>query len=257
VTRAAAVLLATALPLAGCRLSPLTNRIAAGEQPFVVFVAAGRAGGADLFAVGAEGGEAIQITFTLAPERAPALDPTGVMLGFIRGATQDGGAGYLVVMNLRNGAERDLALGGGARHAERVGWSEGDATLYVRAGDSVWRSPAPPAALALEPLPREHPRRARADSALGVLLGRPALARAGPCDSLGGRGVCATLPNGTRQLLAAEGKDPFRWGADSVAYFLDGQIEVRPLGGGRARRVEWVRPPANPRGASYHPGRRP
>lgn len=248
------VCLAAILVVSSCRLSPLTNRLAVGQQPFVVFVAEGPGGGADLFAGPAEGGELIQLTFTRPAERAPALHPAGTMVAFLRDPTGGSTPGWLVVMNLLNAAEREVPLEDAG--AERVAWSADGQTLFVGGETAAWATPSPPGNLSLRRVPPESPLHAVADSALAVLLGSPAIASAVACDSLGGAGVCAGLPDGRQQLLSAEGDHPFRWGGDSVAYFAAGLIEVRPLGGGRTRRVEWTSPVLRPRQGTYYGGSR-
>ena len=45
-------------------------------------------------------------------------------------------------------------------------------------------------------------------------------------------------------LLARGARDPLAWGTDSVAYFVGEEVEIRPLGAGRSRRLEIESPPA-------------
>jgi hypothetical protein len=117
----------------------------------------------------------------------------------------------------------------------RVGWSRGGAELTVAAGTSLYRSRLAdnPSHEALPVPPAE---RAGADSTLAVLLGDPVFARAVPCaepDAL-----CVATDSGTGPL-AEHAHDATRWGSDSVAFLTNGLIEVRPLGPGKARRIEW------------------
>jgi len=215
----------------GCRgsLSPLSNRVDVGQEPYVVYVADGEAGVGDLFASKPAGGAVYQITFTRVDERLPALSPDGTMLAFLRARapgtlTRQG----LVVMNLLNGAERQVELG--ARLPGALAWGRDGRTLYLRADDSLFRSPTPPSPLGLESVPV--PERPAAESLLSVLLGDPPLAEAVPCDSTG---VCARFRDGTVQTIAAAAVDPTRWVGDSIAYREAGQWIIRPLAGGRPR----------------------
>ncbi|HEX3274878.1 MAG TPA: hypothetical protein VHR43_08495, partial [Gemmatimonadales bacterium] len=55
--------------------------------------------------------------------------------------------------------------------------------------------------------------------------------------------------------LAAGARDAARWGPDSVAFLVGNAIEVRPLGSGRARRVEWSGLPGPARQLTAFAGR--
>jgi hypothetical protein len=85
--------------------------------------------------------------------------------------------------------------------------------------------------------------RATAESSLAVLLGRPAFARVVPCP--GAAGICVAADTGAPGLLARGAHGAFRWGSDSVAYFRGdgGQVEIRPVGPGRARLLRLENPP--------------
>ena len=121
--------------------------------------------------------------------------------------------------------------------------------LRTSGGDLV--APAPPASL--DPVPPGQ-RGAEADSAFQVVLGDPAFAVLTECPT---GGLCVPGDAGNVQVLTATGRNGFRWGADSVAYFLGDEIEVRPLGGGVTRRLAWSSPPASPRTATCFLGARP
>jgi hypothetical protein len=92
-----------------------------------------------------------------------------------------------------------------------------------------------------------------ADSLFRVLLGDPAVGEAGACPS--GVGVCAWLTNGDSLTLSTDGSAPLRWGTDSVAYLEQGSFVVRPLAGGRTRKVSWRETVVHPRGLTYFAGR--
>jgi WD40-like Beta Propeller Repeat len=223
--------LLTLIATFACRgsLSPLSNRLEVGQEPYFVFVADGEAGVGDLFASKPAGGAVYQITYTRVDERLPALSPDGTMLAFLR-ARAPGSATRqaLVVMNLLNGAEQRLDLE--APFPGRMAWSRDGRKLYLRAGDSLLGTPAPPAPFALGLVPDAE--RPTADSLLSVLLGDPPLAAAVPCDSTG---VCARFGDGTRQVIAAAATEPTRWMGDSILYREAGEWVIRPLAGGRPR----------------------
>jgi hypothetical protein len=113
----------------------------------------------------------------------------------------------------------------------------------VRAGDALYRGPAPPTSADLQPVAAAE--RATAESTLAVLLGRPVFARVVPCDTP--NALCVVGDTGAPGPLAAGARDAARWGDDSVAYFTGSAVEIRPLGEGRPRRLEWDNPPTSPR----------
>ena len=108
-----------------CRgtLSPLSNRIEVGQEPYVIMVADGEDGLGDLFASSTAGGMPWQITFTRVDERLPSLSPDGISLAFIRSrAPGDTAVRHVAVMNLLNGSERQLPLPAAVR-VEQLAWS--------------------------------------------------------------------------------------------------------------------------------------
>lgn len=223
------------------------NRLAAGEEPIVVFVGEAGDGSTDLFAVSAGGGPVYQLTFNRPVESHPALAPDGSAVAFLRRPLrEDSTANEVTVMNLLNAAERRLPLPAEAGAPLRVGWTPDGAGIVVATVTGPWRVEAPPAA--------PHPRRldgaeaARADTLLAVGLGEPVFAIVRRCDA---GGLCVHTVDGELEELTVRGSDAFRWGADSVAWFERGQIEVRPLGPGRSRPVIWSGAPRHPREASY------
>ena len=241
--------------LVGCRvsLSPVKNRVGVGVESYVFFDADGEDGQGDLYVGSASGGKVFRATFTRVHESSPALSPNGIMLAFIRGSHAADSAGHRVwVMNLMNGAEREVPEPGAGAFPQRLAWSLDGTTLYVRTSRGDFQTAAPPADPRLVAVDRAS--QAAADTALRVPLGLPVIAIAEPCDS--GGGICARTPSGA-QRLSPVGRDAFRWGADSVGYFIGNGIEVRPLGGGSTRQLRWTGIPSPPRTATQFPGLAP
>lgn len=239
---------ALALLVIGCNFTPLMNRIAPGEEPFVVIVGEGAGSQVDLFAVGSGGGAVTQLTFTVPVERGPRLTTDGTTLAFLRMAdTLPGTAREVVVMNLLSGSERRLGLPAEDGQPKSLAWGDDQATLYVRTALGVWALAAPPAPPAARRVAAEDP---VADSALTTWLGTPRFARAIQC----GPAVCAVTARNDTVQLTPTGRDPFRWGTDSVAWFEGEELMIRPLGPGLSRRMSWTRPPLHPRDGSYARG---
>ena len=233
--RGSSALLLSAL-VAGCSISPLQGRIDVGEEPFVVFVAEGTDGKTDLFASLPGGGEVSRLTFTELAETSPRVTREGGLVVFLRvRSPSEPDARDVVVMNLLSGAERRLDLPATAGVPEQVAWAADERGVYVRTGEATWLVEAPPSEGHAVRLPDE--RMAGADSAFAVLLGSPAFARAAPCAE---GGICVTGPSGEPTRLSSTGQDPFRWGSDSLAWFDNGAIRVRPLGPGPVRGVDWT-----------------
>ena len=243
VTRTAAALV-TALAACSGTLPPLRGQMEVGRDGYAVFVAGVGAAGGDLYAVRTEGGAVVPITFSTVGEMRPALSPDGVMLAFLRGASlRDSTPGTVWVMNLLNGAEREVELPRGAGVPQQVGWSRDGQSLVVAADGGLFRSSAPPARLNARPVPP--PSRPAAESALAVLLGNPAFARAVPCAEP--KALCVAGDTGSPGLLARDARDAARWGDDSVMFFRGDAVEIRPLGPGRARRLDLDGAPSRPR----------
>ena len=234
-------LLLMALVACGGTVSPFRRRAVVGRDGYAVIVGDAPGGNADLFAVRSDGGEVFQITFTPVREAGPALSPDGMMLAFLRAhGRADTLPGTPWVMNLLNGAERRLELPAGER-AEAIGWSRDGRTLYVSAGRFAYAIPAPPSSDPASAVPPDEWR--LVDSALQVFAGDPPFARVFECEQT----ICAGTDTGTPRAIADAGRDPARWGSDSIGYFSGDELLVRPAGPGRARRVTWSRPPAHPR----------
>ncbi len=249
---AAAVALAAAGALAGCggTLSPLRNHAQVGRDAYAIFVGDGPAGSSDLFGVRADGGPVFQITYTGVAESSPSLSPGGQLVAFLRTrSSRDTLPGAVWVMNLLTGAERRLDLPKDAAAPSRVGWTADGRALYVRAGPEVWRLNAPPAAP--EPRPTTQAERPAADTSLGVFLGDPPFARVVVC----GGSLCAQADSSQPVPFAECGRDPVRWGPDSVAFVVNNDLVVRPVGPGRGHRVEWTSVPKAPREPTFFPGK--
>lgn len=241
---------ASLLTVIGCRvsLSPVKNRVGVGVESYVVFDADGENGEGDLYVGSASGGQAFRVTFTRVHESSPALSPDGIMLAFIRGPHAADSARHRIwIMNLLNGAEREVPSLGEGAFPQRLGWSLDGTALFIRTSRGDFQIAAPPSAP--EPQAIGSPSRAIADTALGVPLGSPVIGIAEPCDA----GICVRTVAGS-QVVSAGGRAPLRWGADSVGYFNGDGIEVRPLGGGTTRMVRWSGSPANLRTATQFPG---
>jgi hypothetical protein len=232
--------------LAACERGflPLGGRFEVGRDPMVVFVGGDARAGGDLYALDPSGGGAIPITFSVVGESRPALSPGGGEVAFLRGGSLSDSTPVSVwVLNLVSGAEWRLRLPPGAGPPERVGWSGNGRSLVVRTARGLYQGPAPPAEEEARPL--AGPARAAAESALAVILGRPAFARVVPCADP--HDLCVVADTGSPALLARGARDAARWGDDSVAYLEGDRLVVRPLGAGRVRHVEWSGVPARPR----------
>jgi hypothetical protein len=240
--------------LAACSgtIPPLRGQMEVGRDAYAIFVGGAGAAGGDLYAVRTSGGPVIPVTFTTVGEMRPALSPDGAMVAFLRGASlRDSTPGSVWVMNLLNGAERELVLPHGAGVPRQVGWAGEGRSLVVAAGSGLYRVSAPPAGGKATLVPREQ--RSEAESALAVLLGAPAFARVVPCAEP--EALCVAGDTGAPGPLAEDAHDAARWGDDSVGYFVGSTVLIRPLGPGRARRLDWDNPPARPRQMTVFPGR--
>ena len=242
------------LVLAGCggTLPPLRGRMEVGRDAYAVFVGGRGLAGGDLFAVRTDGGPVTPITFTNVAEMRPSLSPDGSMLGFLRGASlRDSTPGSVWVMNLLSGAEREIELPRGAGAPSGVGWTADGRSLVVRSSRGLYRANAPPARAEVRAVQSNE--RAAAESTLAVLLGRPVFARVIACAEPGA--LCVAGDTGAPGLLARGARDATRWGDDSVAFFVGDEVEIRPLGEGRSRRLAWDDPPARPRQMTVFLGR--
>lgn len=249
--RTTALLFAACSPLAACQFSPLMNRIAVGQEPIVIMVGEAADGSTDLFAASPGGGPVYQITFNRPVESHPALAPSGTVVAFFRQPASGDSTGRVVtVMNLLNASERELALPDEAGAPLELAWRPTGTSLLVRTTRGVWEMQAPPA----QPVPRrlvgESMGRAALD--LVVAVGEPPFAIVDRCPD---GGICTYALDGRApQQISPRGTGPLRWGADSVAWFDQDRLEVRPLGPGRSRHVMWTQVPANLRQATYAPG---
>jgi hypothetical protein len=237
--------------VAGCgTIPPLRGKIEVGRDPYAVFVGGSGLNG-DLYAVRADGGPAFPITFTPVAELAPALSPNGTDVAFLRGRSlRDASPASVWVMNLLNGAERELRLPKDAEAPQRVGWSWDGKSLIVGTAGNLYRFNAPPARPRPEPVaPAE---RAAAESSLSVLVGDPVFARVVTCRN--GTYLCVETGRGAPGILAQSAHDPVRWGPDSVAFFVHNLLQIRPLARGRPRIMDWSNVPPRPRQMTFFEG---
>jgi hypothetical protein len=235
--------------LASCAVSPLTNKINAGEEAFVIGVGEGADSLTDLYAAPAGGGRFIRLTFNRPEERFPKLSPDGSTVAFLRTAgSQKGSPWSLVVFNLWNSSESSAPLPADAGQPERLGWSPDGRQIVVRAG-GLFVTPGPPDPLALTAIPPGSA--VQADSFSRERLGDPPRGLIRECAD---RGLCVFVEGGGMTPLDTEATGAVRWGSDSLGYFLPGGFEVRPLSGGRPRRPVWSGAPDRFRQLTHHPG---
>jgi hypothetical protein len=228
-------------------LPPLRGKIDVGRESYAVFVGGSGMSG-DLYAVRANGGPVSQITFTTVAELRPVLAPNGTDVAFLRGVSfRDSTPASLWVMNLLNGAERELKLPTEAGPPSQVAWSPDGGALILRAANGLYRLDAPPGRPNAQPVPAAE--RAAAESTLSVLLGDPVFARVVPCRR--GDDLCVMPRSGKSGILAQAASDPVRWGGDSVAFFAGELLQIRPLARGRPRLLHWSEAPARPRQVTF------
>jgi hypothetical protein len=232
-------------------LPPLRGKAEVGRDAYVVFVG-GSGTSSDLYAVRSDGGAAIPITYTPVAELAPALAPDGGSVAFLRArALGDSTPATIWVMNLLNGADRELPLPSGAGTPTQLGWSREGTSLFVRTDRGIYRLAAPPKkseSQLVAPVAR-----AAAESSLAVLLGDPVFARVVHCEQVDE--LCVVGESGAPGFLARGAQQALRWGGDSVALLIDQRVEIRPLGPGRPRRLSWSNLPEHPRQLTFFPGR--
>jgi hypothetical protein len=238
----------TLLVVTACgTLPPLRGKIDVGRESYAVFVGGSGMNG-DLYAVRANGGPAYPLTFSTVSELRPALSPGGTEVAFLRGLSlRDSTPATVWVMNLLNGAERELRLPKGAGAPERVGWNPDGSSLVVQTATELYRLDAPPRKTNARMVAAEE--RAAADSSLAVLLGDPVFARVVPCKRP--QDLCVLPRSGRPGILAQAASDPVRWGGDSVAFFTGELLQIRPLAKGRPRLLNWSEVPARPRQPTF------
>ena len=232
-------------------LPPLRGQMEIGSDAYAVFVC-GIGINSDLYAIRADGGQPVPITFTNVAELRPALSPDGGALAFLRGTSlRDSTPSSVWVMNLLSGSERELSLPKGAGRPTQVGWERAGTSLILKAERGLYRVNAPPLPPAAEAVPARQEN--HAESTLAVLLGKPVFASVIPCPTTDD--LCVSGEGGSG-LLARGAHDPARWGDDSVAFFVGDELEVRPVGRGRPRRLTWTHAPDRPRQLTFFPGKR-
>ncbi|MGQ0703866.1 MAG: TolB family protein [Gemmatimonadales bacterium] len=234
-----------------CGVTPLTNKIRVGEEPFVIAVGEGSDSATDLFAAPASGGSFVRLTFTRAEELAPRLSPRGSSVAFLRRAEPSSDRWSLVVLDLLTNREETAPIPQGAGKPQATGWTADGSQVLVKTWGQL-ASPAPPRALWLRVVPLDSS--AWADSLTGQLLGEPPSARVGVC-KVPDTGYCIFAANGEMTRLDSGVTDPIRWGPDSLAYITASGLLIRPLAGGRARLPNWSAQPSRLRDFTYHPGK--
>jgi hypothetical protein len=232
--------------LTACSVTPLTNKIAVGEEALVVAVGEGPDGMTDLFAAPAHGGAFVRLSYNRMVESAPRLSQAGEEVAYLRRSPGPAPRVEVVVLDLRNGAEKRGALPREAGAPVVVAWLGSDSRIAVRADSGLFGFAVP--FTGAVPARLHGADSARADSALGVPLGTPVAAMVVPCD---GGGLCVRTADAAVSRLDPAGRGAVRWGADSVGYFTAGGFEVRPLAGGRSRHPEWSEAPARLREITY------
>jgi hypothetical protein len=154
-------------------------------------------------------------------------------------------------MNLLNGAEQQLRLPKDAGTPQRLGWSRDGQSLVVETTGGLYQLKAPPGRA--DPQLVAPDERAMAESSLAVLLGDPVFARVLPCERR--TDLCVLTTKGKRGILAQAARDPVRWGPDSVAVLVGGDlVQIRPLAKGRPRVLEWTGVPQRPREMTFFEG---
>jgi hypothetical protein len=232
-------------------IPPLRGKIEVGRDAYAVFVGGSGING-DLYAVRADGGPTFPITYTTVAELRPQLAPNGADLAFLRGRSlRDSTPATVWVMNLLNGSERELRLPKDAGTPQRVGWNRDGQSLVVETTGGLYQLNAPPERP--DPQPVSPAERAIAESSLAVLLGDPVFARVLPCERRSD--LCLLTTKGRRGILAQAARDPVRWGPDSVAVLVGGDlVQIRPLARGRPRVLAWTSVPQRPRQMTFFEG---
>ena len=242
-------LLMAGLLASGCGVTPLTNRIKVGEEPFVIAVGEGPDGQTDLFSAPAGGGTFSRLTFSPPEERFPAIAPAGDKVAFLRAARGRSGPPWaLVILDLLTNDEQTAPLPADAGEPERLGWSRDGSRVVVSAG-GYFAVSVGDNGRTLAGVPGDST--ALADSLSRPLLGEPVRGLVRDCAN---GGLCILAVTGEVTPLDGGARDAARWGADSVGYFLEGAFLVRPLAGGNSRRPVWTGSPAGLRQLTHHPG---
>ncbi len=233
--------------LLGCSgVPPMRHKIEAGQEPFVVFVADAPDGRGDLYAMTPVGSDVIQLTFSLPAEWSPSLSPNGDVVVFIRSREEsDTTNARIWLLNLLNGAERELALPDSSGAPVRVAFIDGGRQVLVQTTQKMFRVKAPPARPEAEEI-------AINPEAFALRIGTPAFARVAEC--AGSRELCVIPDSGSPAPLAEGAHDAARWGDDSLAYVQGEELVIRPLGPGHPRVVRWRSNLRNPRAITVFAG---
>lgn len=235
--------------ITACGVSPLTNKIKVGEEPFIVVVGEGPDSLTDLYAAPAGGGRFTRVTFNRPEERFPRLSPDGSMVAFLRARSGTTGPPWsLVVLDLRTSAESAGPVPDAAGEPDRLGWTRDGRGVVVSAGGFLI-TPVLPDKVQLRPVPGDSV--ALADSLSREVLGEPPRGMIRECPN---GGLCVFTERGEVTRLDPTATGAVRWSADSLGYFLPDGFEVRPVAGGRPRRPAWSGAPARIRQLTHHPG---
>ena len=209
----------------------MRHRIDAGRETFAVFVADAPDGRGDLYAMTGVGSDVVQLTFTLPAEWRPRLSPSGDVLAFLRSRDErDTLRTRVWLLNLLNGAERELALPDSSGTPNDLAWSDDGRAVLVRTSAGAWSISTPPAKPDAVVLPNV--------SNFPVRVGYPSFASIAACADVVAN-LCVYPDSGTPALVADDARDAFRWGDDSVAYLHGGGVVIRPVGPGRSRTLRW------------------
>lgn len=235
------------LALSACSgVPPMRHHIEAGQEPFVVFVADAPDGRGDLYAMTPVGSDVVQLTFSLPAEWSPSLSPNGTVVAFIRSREESDTTNAKVwLLNLLNGAERELVLPDSSGAPVRVAFIDDGRKLLVQTTVKMFKVMAPPARPEAEEVAMD-------PEAFAIRVGTPSFARVAQCAE--SKELCVVPDSGTPAPLAEGARDAARWGDDSLSYVQGDELVIRPLGPGHPRVVRWRSSLRNPRSITVFEG---
>ncbi len=245
--------LAVVLVSACTGLPPLRQHFEVGRDPYVIFVADAPDGRGDLWAMSPDGGDVVQLTYSLPAEWSPRLSPGGDVVVFLRARAQgDTTRSRVWLLNLLNGSERAIQLPDSAGAPVAIAWTDGGRGLFIRTTRTTFHVDAPPFPPDAVEVPSGD--RAAAARALSVRVGSPAFASVAPCQ--GSDSLCVYPDSGAPAAIAGHATDPARWGNDSLSYSVQDALVIRPLGPGRERLLRWRPLLVHPRDVTVFTGSR-